>query len=187
MRNKPAERLVPIVAAIAVLASTAGCRVENHKDGDNDNVKIATPFGGMSVKTNDAVVQSNVGLSIYPGATLVRKDKDSGAADVNMNFGSFHLGVKALSYRSDDAPDKVIGFYRKDMSRYGVVILCKDHRAVGTPDRTGDGLGCDSESQGSVHTAAPACGGGRSRGRRLQVRAGGARPARPRELEGRRE
>ncbi len=131
---------------------TTACRVESHKDGNDDNVKIATPFGGMSVKTNNSVVQSNVGLSLYPNASLVTKDKDNGAADVSMNFGSFHLGVKALSYRTSDSPEKVLAFYRKDMARYGAVVLCKDNQAVGAPQRTQDGLSCSSDSQGSVHT-----------------------------------
>ena len=129
-----------------VLLGAAGCRVENHKDGSNNDVKIATPFGGMSVKTNDAVAQSNVGLAAYPGATLVQKDQDNGAADVNMSFGNFHLSVKALSYRTTDSPEKVIAFYRKDMARYGAVLLCRDHDPVGTPTVTQDGLTCNGKN-----------------------------------------
>ena len=141
------QRTLGSMALAISLLGMAGCRIDTHKDGNSDNVKIATPFGGMSVKTNDAVVQSNVGLSVYPGATLVRKDKNNGAADVNLSFGSFHLGVKALSYRTADAPDKVMDFYRKDMSKYGSVILCKNNRAVGSPAQTQDGLGCDKNGQ----------------------------------------
>ena len=85
--------------AVALLA---GCRVESDKHGDSDDVKIATPFGGMQVKTNDAVVVEGIGLPTYPGAQLVKKDKDDGSADVNMSFGSFQLRVKAVSYRTGD-------------------------------------------------------------------------------------
>jgi hypothetical protein len=66
---------------------------------------------------------------------------------VNMSFGSFHLGVKALSYSTPDAPDKVLAFYRKDMARYGTVILCKGQHAVGTPTETKDGLTCSESSK----------------------------------------
>jgi hypothetical protein len=148
-----------LAALTAVVATTSGCRVEDHKDGNHEDVKIATPFGGMSVKTDDVSVQAGVGLSVYPGATLVKKlhkDKDGdghddGAADVNLNFGSFHLGVKALSYSTNDAPEKVLAFYRKDMARYGSVILCKGKHPVGTPTETQDGLTCsDSKKNGHV-------------------------------------
>ena len=153
--------------AFAVGAAT-GCRVDSHHDGEHEDVKIDTPFGGMSVKTNDATVQAGVGMSVYPGSTLVKKlhtnkegdQHDDGAADVNMNFGSFHLGVKALSYSTQDAPDKVLAFYRKDMARYGQVILCKGKHAVGTPAETQDGLTC-SENEKHVHVQ-----GGKRRYRR---------------------
>jgi hypothetical protein len=135
-----------ILAAVAVLVGATGCQIDTHKENGNENVKIATPFGGMSVKTNDAVVQGGVGLSVYPGATIIKKNKENGAADVNMSFGNFHLGVKALSYRTDDAPDKVTQFYRKDMSHFGAVINCQGHQAVGTPTRTQDGLSCEEDN-----------------------------------------
>jgi hypothetical protein len=141
-------------AGLALTATLAGCRVDEHKDGNHEDVKIATPFGGMSVKTDDATVQAGVGLSVYPGATLVKKvhvDKDGShddsAADVNLSFGSFHLGVKALSYSTQDAPDKVVAFYRKDMARYGQVIFCKGKHPVGTPAETQDGLTCSDSNK----------------------------------------
>jgi hypothetical protein len=148
--------------ALAVLATGAsGCRVEDHFQNNHDDVKIATPFGGMSVKTDDSAVQAGVGIAVYPGATLIKKTKtdkdgkqhDEGAADVNMSFGSFHLGVKALSYETTDAPDKVLAFYRKEMARYGSVIFCQGTHAVGTPTETQDGLGCDDKgaSKNNIH------------------------------------
>lgn len=141
-------RFAGLGAVAAGMVSTSGCRVDQHKNGNHEDVKIATPFGGLSVKTDDAAVQAGVGLSLYPGAILVKdrhKDKegdDDGAADVNLSFGSFHLGVKALSYSTPDSPEKVLAFYRKDMARYGQVVLCRDKRAVGTPVETQDGLTC---------------------------------------------
>ncbi len=135
--------------AVAGLAAAAvanvGCHIDSRKQNGDENVKIATPFGGMSVKTDDSVAEGGVGLSVYPGATLVKKEngKDNGAADVNMSFGSFHLGVKALSYRTSDSPDKVMAFYRKDMARYGTVIHCRNNHTIGQPDRTQDGLSCE--------------------------------------------
>jgi len=147
--------LVSAVSLGMLITFATGCRIDEHKSGDgkNDDVKIATPFGGMSVKTNSAVVEGGVGLTVYPGAELVKKEngKDNGAADINMSFGSFHLGVKAISYRTPDSPDKVLAFYRKDMAHFGSVILCKGTNAVGTPDHTQDGLTCDKEKGNNIH------------------------------------
>jgi hypothetical protein len=156
--NQPGRKFLMaagFAALTAAIAVASGCRVDEHKDGNHEDVKIATPFGGMSVKTDDAAVQAGVGLSVYPGATLVKKlhrdkdgdEHDDGAADVNLSFGSFHLGVKALSYSTQDAPEKVLAFYRKDMARYGSVIFCQGKRAVGTPTETRDGLTCSEDNK----------------------------------------
>jgi hypothetical protein len=99
------------------------------------------------VKTNDAAVVDGLGLPVYPGALLVKKDKDNGAADVNMSFGSFQLRVKAASYRTQDSPDQVTAFYRKALGRYGDVIQCQNDKAVGAPTRTAEGLTCDNEGK----------------------------------------
>jgi hypothetical protein len=137
--------LTTVAVLGGAIACLAGCHVNERKDasGKSENVKIDTPFGGMSVNTNDAVVEGGTGMTPYPGATIVKKDNDNSAADVNMSFGSFHLGVKAISYQTPDAPEKVLAFYRKDLARFGTVILCQGDHAVGTPDRTADGLSCD--------------------------------------------
>ena len=147
MRNNQTAVVAMMIAATAMMS---GCRIESDKHGDNDNVKIATPFGGMSVKTNDAVVAEGLGLPVYPGAQLVKKDKDNGAADVNMSFGSFQLRVKAASYRTQDSPDEVAAFYRKALGRYGNVIECQNDKAVGTPTRTDEGLTCDNDKENHI-------------------------------------
>jgi hypothetical protein len=149
MRNN--RTVVVVVTLIAATALISGCRIESDKKNGNDNVKIATPFGGMTVKTNDAAVIDGLGLPVYPGAELVKKDKNNGAADVNMSFGSFQLRVKAASYRTADRPDQVTAFYRKALGRYGDVIQCQNDKPVGTPTRTSEGLTCDNEKQNHVY------------------------------------
>jgi hypothetical protein len=139
-------RVAGVVAAGVAAALLAGCRVQSDKHGDSDNVKISTPFGGMQVKTNDAVVVEDLGLPAYPGAQLVKKDKDDGSADVNMNFGGFQLRVKAVSYQTGDSPEKVEAFYRAGLKRFGDVIACRNNRVVGMPARTQEGLTCDNNN-----------------------------------------
>jgi hypothetical protein len=140
-----------VAMMIATTALMSGCRIESDKKNGNDNVKIATPFGGMTVKTNDDAVVGGLGLPVYQGAELVKKDKNNGAADVNMSFGSFQLRVKAASYRTPDSPDEVAAFYRKALGRYGDVIECQNDKPVGTPARTTEGLTCDNEKENHVY------------------------------------
>jgi len=139
------------IAAAACLGTTlasvllTGCHISSNKNGKNDNVDIGTPFGSMSVKTNDNVDGSAIGLTQYPGSVTVKDDGDNDAADINMSFGSFHLGVKAAGFQTGDSVEKVLAFYRKDMTKYGDVIECKDHQAIGQPTHTSQGLTCDKE------------------------------------------
>ena len=142
-------RGMQITASMALVGAVimSGCRVESNKQGGDDNVKIATPFGGMQVKTNDATVLEGMGRPAYPGAELVKKDKDHGSSDVNMSFGSLHLRVKAASYRTPDSPDKVEAFYRKALGRYGDVIKCSNDRPIGEPTRTQEGLTCNDDNK----------------------------------------
>jgi hypothetical protein len=142
-----------VVAAGLVLSCGLGCSIDTHKNGNSDDVKIDTPFGGMQVKTNDAVTLDSVGLPAYPEAVPVKKDKDNGAADVNMSFGSFQLRVRALSYRTSDSPDKVEAFYRNGMKRYGDVIKCDHDRPIGKPTETSDGLTCENKKENHITTS----------------------------------
>ncbi len=146
-------RLLSTLALSSLLCLTvAGCRVTNHKNGNNDNVDIGTPFGSMQVKTNDDVDTARLGITPYPGAHVVKKDKDNGAADVNINFGSLHLGVKAVNLITTDAPDKVIAFYKKDLARYGVVLQCVGSRTIGEAKHTAEGLSCsDGDRSHGTH------------------------------------
>jgi len=147
MGTKRQRQIAACSAVGLTIALLAGCRVESDKHGDSDNVKISTPFGGVQVKTNDAVAAEGLGLPAYPGAQLLTKDKDNGSADVDVNIGSFSMRVKAVNYRTGDSPEKVEAFYRAGLKRFGDVIACRDNRAVGTPARTQEGLTCDNNKQ----------------------------------------
>ena len=130
---------VTAVVMIAATALVSGCRIESNKKDGNDNVKIATPFGGMTVKTNDEAVVEGLGLPVYPGAELVKKDKNNGAADVNMSFGSFQLRVKAASYRTSDSPDQVIDVLSQGAGTVRRRDSVPERQACGYADPDGGG------------------------------------------------
>jgi len=129
----------------------AGCHVRKDQHGDSDNVKISTPFGGLQVKTNDAATAEGLGLPLYPGAELLKKDKDNESADVEMSFGKFQMRVKTVSYRTTDPAAKVEAFYRNGLGRFGDVIACRDNRSVGAPVQTHEGLTCNSSDNQQSH------------------------------------
>ena len=121
-------RLFFLLAALTVvcLGASGGCSVstdENDK-GKKHDVNIQTPLGSLSVHQGDTDVK-DTGLPLYPGARI-KKDSDDENRSANVDISSSLVGVKvvALKFESDDAPDKVLAFYRKEMGKYGVVVDC---------------------------------------------------------------
>ena len=142
------QRHTHLAISTLLLLPLVGCTVESRKSANGDDVNISTPLGGMSVKTDNASVQGKLGLPLYPGAELEKKKgDDKSSADVDMNFGAFHLRVLAMGFTSPDAPGKVSDFYRKALSRYSDVIVCRNKQPVGSPAKTGLGLTCSDDNR----------------------------------------
>lgn len=138
-----------IVAGALVLLLVTGCMVRT-RDGEKGgkDVDISTPLGGMSVKTDSSAVQRKLGLPLYAGAVPEqKKGNDKASADVDMNFGAFHLRVLAMSFTTTDGPDKVRDFYRDALGKYSDVIECRHKRPVGKPESTGLGLTCSDDNR----------------------------------------
>jgi hypothetical protein len=141
------------IAAVSVgvlLFAISGCSVNEHKNGDAENVHLHTPLGGLDVRTNSAA-GVDVGLPVYPGAVETGdQGKDSGSADIHMSFGKWQLHVKAVEYQSNDPEFKVVAFYKKAMASYGDVLTCKDKAPVGQPVATHQGLTCANDHEYDV-------------------------------------
>ena len=148
------ETVLGLSLLAVVLSGATGCKVQVDKssNGDGDNVRIATPFGGISVN-KDQTSPAELGLPAYPGSVLDTGEDGNRSAKVDLGFGSWKLRVKAVHYTTADNRDQVLNFYRKALSEYGGVIECAGDKPVGTPVTTGEGLSCDhsDHDHGSLH------------------------------------
>lgn len=140
------SRTAGLVAGVALLAVIAGCRVHVDKggNGEDKNVQVDTPFGGIHVNTNQTTA-ADLGLPAYPGAQTVSDDDKHKSADVHLGFGEWELRVRAVSYSTPDNQEQVLAFYKKALGRYGEVITCQNKVALGTPVATSEGLNCDED------------------------------------------
>ncbi len=136
---------------LALLAWATGCKihVEKGADGQDKNVQVDTPFGGVHVNT-DQTSAADLGLPAYPGAQSVAGDDKQKSADVHMGFGEWQMRVKVVNYSTPDSEDKVSAFYKKALARFGDVISCQDGAAVGTPAQTSEGLTCNDKNGPNV-------------------------------------
>jgi hypothetical protein len=126
MRRSKLSALVTAAASLAALLLLSACSVNVKKEanGEDKQVDIKTFAGGIHV-SNDADA-ADTGLVVYPGARLKPKDSssDNKGANVNLSGFGYSLKVVALEYESDDAPAKILTFYRDQLKKYGTVLEC---------------------------------------------------------------
>jgi len=142
MRTRALAGFLVLAAALAV----TGCHVQVEKDqnGQEKNVRVDTPFGGVHVRS-DQTTAADLGLPAYPGAQLSADNQGDQSADVSLGFGPWQMRVQVVTYTTADPQQKVIAFYKNAMGRFGDVIACQGHKAVGSPTVTSEGLTCSED------------------------------------------
>ena len=144
---------VTSIALMGLLFAGCSLKVDKEKTGESEKVEIQTPVGGLKVRTN--IDARDIGLSVYPNARVVEKrhDDDDDSANVNISTPFFSLKVLAMKFESDDPPDKVVDFYKKDMNRYGKVVECRGVSGSGHSKTEGKDLNltldCDADDPSS--------------------------------------
>jgi hypothetical protein len=140
-----------LLACLALAAGVAGCRIHVDKgaNGEDKNVQVDTPFGGIHVNT-DQTTAADLGLPVYPGAQIAADKEDDKSADIHMGFGEWEMRVKVVNYSTSDSQDKVLAFYKKALGRYGDVLTCQDNAPVGKPIATSEGLTCAQDKHANV-------------------------------------
>ncbi len=88
------------------LLPACSVNVKKEQNGDDKQVDISTPVGGIHVSKGANV--ADVGLAVYPGARLKQEDSDGKDKSANVNISGFGFGLKvvALEYRVRRFPDE---------------------------------------------------------------------------------
>ncbi len=94
-RNKfPAMAIATGVAALLLLPACS-VNVQKERNGQDKQVDIETPVGGIHVNKQGDV--SDVGLAVYPGARPKEKDSDGSDKSANVNISGFGYGLKVVA------------------------------------------------------------------------------------------
>jgi len=151
MTRNSFARAACLLASLALAAGAAGCKIHVEKDanGEDKNVQVDTPFGGIHVNT-DQTTAADLGLPVYPGAQISADKEDDKSADIHMGFGEWEMRVRVVNYSSTDSQDKVLAFYKKALDRFGDVLTCQGNAPVGTPTVTSEGLSCEEDKHANV-------------------------------------
>jgi len=114
-----------LFAALCVLPACSINANDKHNSKDGvAHVDIKSPMGDLHVSEQADI--RDAGLTLYPGAKPAPKDNsdDKKSANVNLSVPGFSLKVVAAEFLSDDAPDKIIAYYNKELQKYGKPIQC---------------------------------------------------------------
>ena len=130
------------LAAIVALPALA-----QQSDTQDKSLDVRSSVGDLHVgKDADA---HNAGLPLYPGAHPKRDENND-----PLNFGvateGFGLKLVVAKYESDDAPAKVVDFYREKLKKYGRVLECHSQKHGGDVSMNSDDQ--DSQEAGSKNS-----------------------------------
>jgi hypothetical protein len=145
------RRTLALLAVAALVVILGACSIRTSGEGDKEakKVDISTPFGSLHVNAHD-VDPKATGIAVYPGATVVEKERGNESANVNIDSSMFGVKVVAVKFRTNDPPDKVLSYYRDQLKSYGSVLECKGHYDAENNVKPGDSreLTCGKHREG---------------------------------------
>ena len=146
-------------AAFAIAMAIPVCAQSQKPDGgQDDHFDVRSSVGDLHLG-KDANAQK-AGLPLYPGARP-KQEKDNDPVNFGILTEAFGFKIVAAKYESDDAPGKVIDFYRDRLKKYGKVLECHtrehggDAHADFDDDKDKDSKGpkplkCEGDNTGPV-------------------------------------
>jgi hypothetical protein len=145
-----------LAVAFGIAMSIPGLTAQAQEpDGGQDkHLDIQSSVGDLHMG-QDADARK-AGLPLYPGARLRHDQENSSALNLGVLTEAFGLKLVVAKYDSDDAPPKVIDYYRERLKKYGKVLECHgsghggDAHAEINDDQHSRELKCEGDNTGPV-------------------------------------
>jgi hypothetical protein len=100
-------------------------------DSQDKPFDVRSSVGDMHVgKDADAEKQ---GLPLYPGARP-KQDKDNDPVNFGILTEAFGMKLMVAKYESEDAPARIVDFYRGKLKKFGKVLECHSQKHGGNVD-----------------------------------------------------
>jgi len=148
----------PIFAVtFALLIAIPAAAQSQKSDSDQDKAfDVRSNVGDLHLGS-DADARK-IGLPLYPGARLKTDDQNQSQANLSIFTEAFGFKLVIANYESDDAPGKIIDFYRDKLKKYGKVLECHSKKHGGNVEVHDDEkaskgskeLKCDGDNTGPV-------------------------------------
>jgi len=133
-----------LTLSLSLAAMVALPALAQQSDTQNSSLDVRSSVGDLHVgKDADA---HNAGLPLYPGAHP-KRDENNDPVNFGVATEGFGLKLVVAKYESDDAPAKVVDFYREKLKKYGKVLECHTQKHGGDVSMHSDDQ--DSQEAGS--------------------------------------
>src|SRR6202140_2526671 len=103
--------------------------IAQDSDNQNKSFDVRSSVGDLHVGS-DADARK-AGLPLYPGARLKSDQENKDQANLSVLTEAFGMKLVVAQYVSDDAPAKIIDFYRDKLKKYGKVLECHSKKHGG--------------------------------------------------------
>lgn len=146
-----------LIYAFALLTALCIPGFAQDSNSQNKSLDVQSSVGDLHVG-EDADARK-VGLPLYPGARVRSgEDGDSNKANLSLFTEAFGFKLVVANYDSDDAPSRVLDFYRDKLKKYGKVLECHSQKHGGDVDvnddekdsNKGKELKCEGDNTGPV-------------------------------------
>jgi hypothetical protein len=138
-RHLMIRHLTLTLAAAVALTLTGFAQQSDSQDKPFD---VRSSVGDMHVG-KDAGAEKQ-GLPLYPGAHA-KQEKDNDPVNFGILTEAFGMKLMVAKYESEDAPAKIVDYYRGKLKKFGRVLECHSQKHGGDVDVNDD----DKDSKGS--------------------------------------
>ena len=141
-----------VMSTLGLAAALALPAFAQDSTKQDKNFDVRSSVGDLHIGS-DADARK-IGLPLYPGARPRTDDKDNTPANLSLFTEAFGFKLVVAHYDSDDAPAKVIDYYRDKLKKYGKVIECHSTKQASNVEvhdddkdsKGGKQLKCDENS-----------------------------------------
>lgn len=121
-----------LALALVVAAGLTLPVFSQDSDSHDKKLDIQSSVGDLHIGSDaDA---KKIGVPLYPGARLKSDDENKNQANLSLLTEAFGMKLLVANYVSNDAPGKIIDFYRDKLKKYGKVLECHSQKHGGDVD-----------------------------------------------------
>lgn len=125
----PTNRMLILVVAVAVSSTALFAQDQTPSSSEKHKVVVETESGRYGVGA-EKLDPKQLGVAIYPGSKVNESENASSDASLSLDWGKDSTRLYLQNYVTSDSADKVLAFYRKQLSTYGAVLECRNGKPL---------------------------------------------------------